>query len=343
MEFDEGAERRHGARLNPKWVLVVVAAFAFLASAVVTTAGTASAGAPPSDLFVTSPPSPIAAAPGTMATATLTVGNLGHSPLAVTIATRSVTLLDNGKTRFGASPDPRFAGGIAITPNDLTLAGRQESVVHISVAMPPGLPPDDYFLGFLVSPVINSPSVAVQNDIGGLVVLDVPGPRDRGLTAQFVGPQSLSLSLSSSAAGIVRATSVGKSTVAFTTTVETSGWPASKPAYVEVNSQLLPPGLSRDIPVHVSSWLGLGWYTFHTTLVYDRTGNTTAEVTASRTVIVLNPLWFLLIPALFSMSMWRRRRRKAGRRKGLHSAPRSRGRTLPARRQKPVPVPVGVD
>ncbi len=76
---------------------------------------------------------------------------------------------------------------------------------------------------------------------------------------------------------MLRATSVGKSTVAFTTTVDTSGWPAApKPAYVEVDSQLLPPGLSRDIPVHVSSWLGLGWYTFHTTLVYDRTGNATA-------------------------------------------------------------------
>ena len=183
--------------------------------------------------------------------------------------------------------------------------------------MPTGLPPDDYFLGFLVSPVINSASVAVQNDVGGLVVLDVPGSRDRGLTAHFIGPSSLSLSLSSSAAGMVRATSVGKSTVAFTTTVDTSGWPAPKPTYVEVNSHLLPPGLSRDIPIGVSTWLGLGWYTFHATLVYDRTGNATGEVTASRTVIVVNPLWFLLIPALFALWMWRRRRRKSGAEEGV--------------------------
>ena len=47
--------------------------------------------------------------------------------------------------------------------------------------MPTGLTPDDYFWGGGVSPVINSASVAVQNDVGGLVVLDVPGSRDRGV------------------------------------------------------------------------------------------------------------------------------------------------------------------
>ncbi len=339
----EGAARRHAGRLKSKSVLTVVATLAILGSVVVGVASTAGAVSPPSDLFVTSPPSPIPVTPGTTATATLTVGNLGYSPLDVTIETRSVTLLDNGKTRFGADPDPRFAGRITITPDALTLAARQETAVHVTVAMPTGLPPDDYFLGFLASPIINSASVAVQNDVGGLVVLDVPGSRDRGLTAHFVGPSSLSISLSSSAAGMVRATSVGKSTVAFTTTVDTSGWPAPKPTYVEENSHLLPPGLSRDIPIGVSTWLGLGWYTFHATLVYDRTDNATGEVTASRTVIVVNPLWFLLIPASFALWMWRRRRRKVGRRKGLHSAPRSRGRAPPAAREKPVPVSVGVD
>lgn len=312
-----------------------------LGSVLAGSASAASNGAPPSDLFVTSPPSPIQAVPGSTATSTLTVGNLGHSPLDVTIDTRSVTLLNNGKTQFGDSPDPRFVGRITIAPNTLTLAGRQEGAVHISVAMPTGLPPDDYFLGFVVSPVINSASVAVQNDVGGLVVLDVPGSRDRGLRARFIGPSSLSLSLSSSAAGIVQATSVGKSTVAFTTTVDATGWPDPKPPYVEVNSQLLPPGLSRDIPIRVSTWLGLGWYTFHSSLVYDRTANATAEVTDSRTVIIVNPLWFLLIPALFALWMWLRRRRKRGRKKGLHSAPRSRGRTPPAKPEKRVPVSVG--
>src|ERR1700688_2740215 len=132
----------------------------------------ASAGAAPgasADLFVTSPPGPILASPGTVATTTLTVGNLGHSPLDVTIITKSVTLLDNGRTRLVGGPDPRFAGRVSVVPNQLSLPARQERKVQLSVNMPRGLRPDDYFLGFLISEVINSPSVAVENDIGALV------------------------------------------------------------------------------------------------------------------------------------------------------------------------------
>jgi hypothetical protein len=301
------------------------------------TPSAADAATPSADLAVTSPPDPIPAAPGTTVTTTLTVGNLGQTPLDVTIATRSVNPLNNGKTRFGAGPDPRFSGRVKITPDALSLPARSEQTVQIAVDMPAGLPPDDYFLGFLVSPVINSSSVAVENDVGGLVVLDIPGPRDRRLAAGFDGPSWLSLSLSGSAAGVVRATSVGKSAVAFTTTVATSGHPSPAPPYLEAKSQLLPSGLSRDIPIRVSSWLGLGWYTFHATLVYDRTDQATAEVTVSRTVLIVNPLWFLVIPALLVLWVWRRRRKRRGRKTGLHSAKHS---SSSAKRRSP-PVPVG--
>jgi hypothetical protein len=297
----------------------------------------AHAAAPSTELFVTSPPDPIPAVPGTTAATTLTVGNLGQTPLDVAIATRSVNPLNNGKTRFGAGPDPRFAGRITITPNALSLPARSEHTVQVAVTMPAGLPPDDYFLGFLVSPAINSPSVAVENDVGGLVILDVPGPRDRRLAAQFGGPSWLNLSLSGSAVGSIRATSVGKSTVAFTTTVATTGWPSPTPPYLEVKSQLLPSDLSRDIPVHVSSWLGIGWYTFHATLVYDRTGQATGEVAISRTVLIVNPLWFLVVPTILVLWMWRRRRRRRDRTRGLHSVGRSTSTTQARRR----PISVG--
>ena len=293
---------------------------------------------PSADLFVTSPPDPIPAPPGTVATTTLIVGNLGHSPLSVDIITESVQLLDNGQTRFVRGPDPRFAGRVSITPNQLNLAARSENKVQVSVNMPPGLKPDDYFLGFLVSPVINSPSVAVQNDIGGLVVLNVPGPRDRKLTAQYVGLSWLNVSLSNSAAGLVRTKSVGTSTVQFSTTIETSGWPSPKASYLTVPAHLLPPGLTRDIPVSVSSWLGLGWYAIHTTLVYDRTDQATGEVALSRTVIVLNPLWFLVFPAVTLCWMWRRRRRNT-RRRGLHRAQHS--RSAKVKDGSRVPISVG--
>jgi len=293
---------------------------------------------PSADLFVTSPPNPIPAAPGTVASTTLTVGNLGHGPLDVNIITESVQLLDNGHTRLVAGPDPRFAGRVSIVPNHLTLAGRSERQVQVSVNVPQGLKPDDYFLGFLVSPVINSPSVAVVNDIGGLVVLNVPGPRDRKLTAKYIGLPWLHISLSNSAWGIARAKSVGTSTVQYSTTIETNGWPSPKSSYRTVPAHLLPPGLTRDIPVSVSSWLGLGWYTIHTTLVYDRTDQATAEVALSRTVIVLNPLWFLVFPAAAIFWMWRRRRRRKTRRRGLHRAQHSRSAKVKGGSRVPISV-----
>ncbi len=292
---------------------------------------------PSADLSVTSPPDPIPATPGTVATTTLTVGNIGAGPLDVNIITRAVLLLDNGKTRLMAGPDPRFAGRVSIVPNELTLPARQERAVQVSVNMPSGLRPDDYFLGFLVSPVINAPSVSVENDIGGLVVLDVPGPRDRKLTAQYMGLPTLNVSFSASASGIVRARSVGTSTLQFSTTNEINGWPSPKPSYLTVPAHLLPPGLTRDMPVHVSSWLGLGWYTFHTTLVYDVTDRTTGEVALSRTVFVVNPLWFLVIPAIIGLWTWRRRRRRRARR-GLHRAGRHSPARAESRRRDPIPV-----
>jgi hypothetical protein len=290
-------------------------------SVLVSTAAPAQAASTPaSDLFVTSPPDPILATPGTVATTTLTVGNIGHNPLNVRIITEEVELLDNGQTRFVEGPDPRFAGRIRIVPNNLSLPARRECTVQVSVNVPRGLPPDNYFLGFLVVPVINAPGLVVQNDIGALVILNVPGRRNPKLTAQYLGLPWMNLSFSDSASGFISAKSVGTSTLEFSTTTEIDGWPAATPNYLTVLPHLLPPGLIRDMPVHVSSWLGLGCYTFHTALVYNLSNRTTAAIALSRTVIVLNPLWLLVIPAiiLFSFWRWNRQRRRKSRRRRLH-------------------------
>lgn len=298
----------------------------------VSTSGPAEAakGGSASDLFVTSPPTPITAAPGAVAKATLTVGNVGHSLLDVNIIAAAVKLLDNGGTEFLDHPDPLFAGRVSVVPDTLSLPARTERQVNISVRMPSGLQPNDYFLGFLVAPIINSSSVAVVNDIGALVILDIPGPRNRRLTAQILGLSWLNFSFSSSASGILRAKSIGVATLEFYTTIEITGWPAAKPDYLTVPGHLLPPGLYRDAPLHVSSFLGLGWYTFHATLVYDLSAQTTGEVALSRTVIVLNPLWLLVILALILLGLWIWRRKRRRNRK-----PDQRDRKLDQRDRKP--------
>ena len=63
--------------------------------------------------------------------------------------------------------------------------------------------------------------------------------------------------------------------------------------------------------MHWSSWLGLGWYTVHTTLVYDVTPQRTGEVALARTAVVIDPAW-LALPVLVAVVifLWIRRRRR---------------------------------
>jgi hypothetical protein len=305
---------RRPRRIQRGVVLTIIGGLLLLACAALGLASIAAATAHSSDssadLFVTSPPGAISVVPGKVATATLTVGNLGRTTLDVEITSERVVLLDNGGTRFaGAGSDPLFAGRIHIPQKFLSLPPRQERNVIISTEVPKGLKPNDYFLGFLVSPVINSASVTVQNDIGALVVLDVPGPRHIKIVASFHGLPAFDFSLSSSASGFVRADNDGTSTVQFTTTTETGGWPSPRDANLEIPARLLPPGLFREFPVHVSSWLGLGWYTIRTTFVYDKTQHSTGEVTISKTVVILNPLWLIVIPAAGFLVLFRIRRK----------------------------------
>jgi hypothetical protein len=297
---------------RPRVVPVAVALAAVIELAVlVATPLVAGAGAgAPAALSVTSPAEPVDATPGSPATAMLTVGNLSQGPLPVRVTAVGVQLLDNGKTRLGQSDDPRFAGRVHINPGALTIQARHKATVEITVDVPSGLQPDDYFLGFLVTPILNAPSVTVVNQIGALVVLDVPGPRLRKLTARAIGPPRVRFTFGRSAAGTVRVTNVGAATVPFSATTETQGWPAASQPYRVEPRQVLPPGLSRDTPLHVTTPFGLGWYTIRTTLIYNLTEQTTGQVVVSRRVLVVNPLLAIPVVVLLASLVWRRRRRQ---------------------------------
>src|ERR1700681_1919842 len=107
-------------RPGPEIILVLGAVLGVALCVCVGTPIPAEAAVGPSaDLSVTSPPDPILTTPGAVATATLTVGNVGHSPLDVRITPESVKLLDNGHTQLVAGADPRFAGRISISPDQL--------------------------------------------------------------------------------------------------------------------------------------------------------------------------------------------------------------------------------
>ena len=196
---------------------------------------------------MTYPATPLQVQPGALATFPLHIGNTGHSPLTVLVSPRKVLLSEDGVTNFAVRPDPLFAGLPHIVPARFTLKGRQEKVVTVSLRMPAQLRPDDYFLGFLVSPVITSPSVRAVNDVGALVVLDIPGARAPRLAAWFVHLPHIVWS--SSVKAQVRAKSTGVSTLQFTTDTLISGLVAPRPRVIMEPPHLLPPGLYWDVPV----------------------------------------------------------------------------------------------
>jgi len=283
------------------------------------TASATSAAASSSDLSVTYPSDPILVAPGSTTSFKLLVTNIGHAPLTVVVTAHQVLLADNGRTRFAPGPDPRFASGTTIKPEQFTLAASHRRDVMVSVFVPKSLTPDDYFLGWLVSPVLTAPAVAAVNEVGALVVLDVPGPRDPRLSASFVGLPSLNFS--GTADGYVRVTSTGTSTVSFTTDTEVTGFVHPSPSVIEEPPRLLPPTLTREIPVSFSSWLGLGWYTVHSTIVYNVTAQRTGEVSLSSTVILIAPYWLALpVVVLATIAVVAIRRRRKARVVRRHSA-----------------------
>lgn len=299
--------RRGAQRLGGLLVAIV----ALAAALILVAPGVARAS---SDLSVTYPATPVQAAPGATATFQLRIGNTGHTPLAVTISPRKVVLAANGATSFAATPDPMFAGDIRIAPAHLTLKGRQEKAVTVTVHMPAQIRPDDYFLGFLVSPVVGSSVVRAVNDVGALVVVNVPGARSPRLSASFEHLPSIVWGTKVKA--VIRARSTGISTLQFTTDTLVSGIVAPRPRVIMEPAHLLPPGLHWDVPVSWSSWLGLGRYTVRSTLVYNLTSQRTGDVVLTRTVIVIDPPWLLVPAAVIAVTVllvWRRRHRRHAR------------------------------
>jgi hypothetical protein len=117
--------------------------------------------------------------------------------------------------------DPVFARGTHIAPEQLRLKARQAREVTITVDVPASLRPNDYFLGFLVSPVISGPALRAVNQVGALVVLDVAGARETSLAASYVDLPSVVWS--SSVSAYARARNTGVSTLEFASTTLVTG------------------------------------------------------------------------------------------------------------------------
>ncbi|MBV9354941.1 MAG: hypothetical protein JO023_05385, partial [Chloroflexi bacterium] len=122
------------------------------------------------------------AAPGSSVVRSVRVTNRGLGPLTVRLEPRAVQLLDDGKTEFADTEDPLWAGHVTLSVDELTLAAGAGQDVSVQVAIPEDMPPDDYLLGLLVTPVPGTPTtMQVINSIGTLISIDVAGDRLRSL------------------------------------------------------------------------------------------------------------------------------------------------------------------
>jgi hypothetical protein len=293
-------------------IAVITAAFFSVA---VITAQPANAGVKPSGgpraLAVSVPPDPITIAAGASGKALVRVVNPNLAPVAVTVASRQLSLGDNGKVSVGAGVDPLWQKRAPFPRRQLTIPAQGYLDIPLAIQVPRRLAPDLYFIGFLVTPVATQAGgLRVINQIGSFVTIDVPGPRVRKLAAVFDIP---SFVLGSHVSGTMRIANVGRAAVRFWGEDDTTSSPGGTYHQLRLNPSLLPAGRSRSITVTGKPAWPIGMVTITTHLTYPgRSEAQTKELTFNKRVLVVAPwvpIALLSILLIAGTLIWRRRRR----------------------------------
>lgn len=268
-------------------MLILVVALAAIALGTVFAPPALASDPTPVGLTVSTPAAPIPAAPGKVTNTWLRIGNNGTSPLPVTIAPATVDLGNDGVTALEAAADPLFAGNIALSFTTATVPALSFTEIQVTITVPATLPPDTYVLGFLVTPNVSGGAVQVLNQVGGLIVLDLPGSRDRRLEAAFLDPPLFLFTSDPSLT--VRVRSLGRSALNFTSETTIDGIGEAIPSDIRRFPQLLPATHYRDIKLDWRSPPGAGIYNVHVRVAYHRTQAETTEQSLTHTVIILSP------------------------------------------------------
>jgi hypothetical protein len=283
-----------GALRTAAKFLVVVAATCLSVAAAAREAD--AAGAKPVGgaraLAVSVPPDPVPIAAGTTAKTFVRVVNPNAAAVRVVIESRLLSLLDDGKVAVGAGPDARWERRARFPSGQLTIPAQGYLDIPLTVRVPRRLPPDLYFIGFLVTPVpTRSGSIQVINQIGSFVTIDVPGARMRKLTGRFRIP---GLIIGSEASGSLRLANVGKASVRFWGENDTTSSPGGKFRQIRLDPSLLPVGRSRSITFSSRPAWPIGLVTITAHITYPgRTEAATREMIFHRRVLVISP-WVLI-------------------------------------------------
>ena len=296
----------------PKLLAIVIAMS--LPTAVIV--GKANAAAPTPvggsrGLAVSVPADPVPIGAGTRATALVRIINASATPVPVTIESRRLLLLDNGKVTIGERPDARWQRRARFPSGQLTIPARGYRDIPLTMRVPPTLSPDLYFVGFLVTPVpTKSGTIQVINRIGSFVTIDVPGPRQRELGGKFRMP---SLVFGSRANGTLHISNTGHAAVRFWGEHDTTSSPGGTPRQLRLDPSLLPAGRSRSTTVSGKPAWPVGIVTVTAHITYPgRTDAATKELVFSKRVLVISPwlpVGLALLLAAAGAGVWTRRRR----------------------------------
>lgn len=300
----------------------------------------AASPSPGRSIAVSVPPDPVSLKPGHVGTVQLRVVNPGLSPVRVKVTGRGLILGNEGKVTIKSTPDPLWQNRVNFPAGPFTIPALGFKNLIVKVHTPKSLQPDLYFLGFVVTPLPNaSTGVTVINQIGGFFTIDIPGPRDRRLTAnlEFPGWSLLGfhLYLGSDLNGILHIHNVGHAAVRFwgETDVTATG---GSPGQVRIPISLIPSLRARTFVVTAKPAWPIGFV--HTTvrIVYPTTTETTTtQIVFTRSDLVINPLVFMVLALLLLVAILLRVRQRRRRRKALPAPatqPRSRLAFLAGRR-----------
>ena len=276
--------------------------------------------APPArSLAVSVPPDPVELEPDKSAVVSIRITNPGTAPVQVNIASRGLTLGDEGQVTIADTADPQWGDRVEFPPGPYTIAAQGTHDLAVTVHPPPNLPPDLYFVGFLVTPIPGAANaVTVINQIGGFFTLDVPGPRNRHVDASLHLPGwsigGLRLVAGSNINGTLHVANTGQAAVRLwgeTDTNRTGGGPTQN----QIPKSLVPTGRTRTFTFKSKPAWPIGIVTTTIRIVYPtETETTTTEIVLTRKVLVVRPIAVAAIAALAALGIWllarsRKRRR----------------------------------
>jgi len=272
-------------------------------------------------IAVSVPPDPVPFQPGKSGVVKMRVVNPGTTPVRVRVTGRGLTLGDEGKITINDGPDPMWGDRVQFPAGPLRIPAQGYRDLSVTVDPPSSLQPDLYFLGFVVTPLPDATTgVTLINQIGGFFTIDIPGPRDRRLTAdvEFPGWSILGFHvfIGKNLDSTLHVHNVGQAAVQFwgeTDTTTTGG----SPGQLRIPKSLVPSSLERTFTVVTKPAWPIGFVHMSVSVVYPTTTETTTtEILFTRSVLVINPLAFVVLAVIVALVIWRRLRRR--RRRGAH-------------------------